>query len=88
MILRQYLHIEPVVAASFLLGCGGKGSACHAHDVRLAPVLRAMGVEPEWGMGTLRLSVGRYTSQADVDDAVRIIAGAVRSQATTAVTAG
>jgi hydroxyacylglutathione hydrolase len=25
MILRQYLDTEPVVAASYLLGCGGKG---------------------------------------------------------------
>lgn len=25
MILRQYLHAEPVVAASYLLGCGGRG---------------------------------------------------------------
>lgn len=25
MILRQYLHHEPVVAASYLLGCGGRG---------------------------------------------------------------
>ncbi len=25
MILRQFLHIEPVVAASYLVGCGGKG---------------------------------------------------------------
>lgn len=25
MILRQYLHTEPVVAASYLFGCGGKG---------------------------------------------------------------
>jgi hydroxyacylglutathione hydrolase len=26
MILRQYLHEEPVVAASYLLGCGGQGA--------------------------------------------------------------
>lgn len=25
MILRQFLHTEPVVAASYLLGCGGRG---------------------------------------------------------------
>jgi glyoxylase-like metal-dependent hydrolase (beta-lactamase superfamily II) len=25
MIFRQYLHTEPVIAASYLLGCGGKG---------------------------------------------------------------
>jgi hydroxyacylglutathione hydrolase len=27
MILRQFLHTEPVVAASYLIGCGGKGIA-------------------------------------------------------------
>ena len=25
MILRQYLHAEPVIAASYLFGCGGRG---------------------------------------------------------------
>jgi hydroxyacylglutathione hydrolase len=25
MILRQYLHTDPVIAASYLLGCGGQG---------------------------------------------------------------
>ena len=25
MILRQYLHTDPVIAASYLIGCGGKG---------------------------------------------------------------
>ena len=27
MILRQFLHTEPVIAASYLVGCGGKGVA-------------------------------------------------------------
>ena len=53
------------------------GSACHADDVRLSPVLRAMGVDPEWGMGTLRLSVGRYTTEDEVDRAVSVIAAGV-----------
>lgn len=52
------------------------GSACHAQDVRLSPVLSAMGVDPEWGMGTLRLSVGRYTTGEEVDEAVRVLAAA------------
>ena len=26
MIFRQYLHINPAIAASYLLGCGGKSS--------------------------------------------------------------
>lgn len=25
MILRQYLHQDPVIAASYLFGCGGRG---------------------------------------------------------------
>ena len=54
------------------------GSACHARDVRLSPVLRAMGVAPEWGMGTLRLSVGRYTTAAEIDQAVQVMAERIR----------
>ena len=50
------------------------GSACHADDIRLSPVLRAMGVDTEWGMGTLRLSVGRYTTEDEVDEAVDVVA--------------
>lgn len=53
------------------------GSACHAQDVRLSPVLSAMGVEREWGMGTLRLSVGRYTTDEEVDEALRVISAGV-----------
>jgi len=54
------------------------GSACHAHEVRLSPVLEAMGVGREWGMGTLRLSLGRYTTVEEIDVAIRVIADGVR----------
>ena len=46
------------------------GSACHAGRVELSPVLAAMGVPPEIGMGALRFSLGRYTKRGDVDTAV------------------
>jgi cysteine desulfurase len=53
------------------------GSACDSYEVRISPVLRAMGVSPEWGMGTLRLSLGRYTTADEIDRATRaIVAGA------------
>ena len=35
------------------------GAACHADEVALSSVLRAMQVPEDWGMGTLRLSTGR-----------------------------
>ena len=44
------------------------GSACHSGEVDLSPVLRAMGVPPEEGMGALRFSLGRGTTEAEVRD--------------------
>lgn len=46
------------------------GSACHTGAVTMSPVLAAMGIAPEIGLGTIRFSVGRPTTAADVDDAV------------------
>jgi cysteine desulfurase len=45
------------------------GSACHAGRIELSPVLKAMGVPPETGMGALRFSLGRSTT-CDETDAV------------------
>src|SRR5215208_3016871 len=36
MILRQFLHTEPVVAASYIVGCGGK-HACVVVDPVFSP---------------------------------------------------
>ncbi len=44
------------------------GSACHAGHVELSPVLRAMGVPPDIGMGAIRFSLGRNTTARDVDN--------------------
>ena len=43
------------------------GSACHAGRVELSPVLKAMGVPPEVGMGAIRFSLGRLTTDAEID---------------------
>ena len=43
------------------------GSACRAGRIELSPVLEAMGVRPEVGMGAVRFSLGRPTTQDDVD---------------------
>lgn len=42
------------------------GSACHSGSVDLSPVLRAMWVPPEEGMGALRFSLGRGTTEAEI----------------------
>jgi cysteine desulfurase len=54
------------------------GAACHADEVDVSAVLEAMRVPVEWAMGTVRFSVGRDTTAADVDRAVEVVAAAVR----------
>jgi cysteine desulfurase len=43
------------------------GSACHTGHVELSPVLKAMGVAPKVGMGAIRFSLGRGTTQGEID---------------------
>jgi cysteine desulfurase len=46
------------------------GSACHAGQVTLSPVLQAMNVAPDVGMGAIRFSLGRHTTQDEIDEVV------------------
>jgi cysteine desulfurase len=62
----ELLGAIPEIAAS-------TGSACHEGQVRLSPVLAAMGVAPELGRGAVRLSVGRFTTQAEIDRAADLL---------------
>ena len=45
------------------------GSACHSGNHTPSPVLTAMGLEPARALGALRLSMGRWTTQADIETA-------------------
>lgn len=53
------------------------GAACHSDRVEVSSVLEAMNVPLEYAMGTIRLSVGRFTTAQEVDRAIEEIAGAV-----------
>ena len=53
----------PTVAAS-------AGAACHSDQVELSHVLEAMRAPTEYAMGTLRLTVGRYTTADEIDRAL------------------
>ena len=43
------------------------GSACHSGSFEMSPVLRSMGCDPEVGLGAVRFSVGRPTTEAELD---------------------
>ena len=50
----------PMVAAS-------TGSACHAGSLQMSPVLAAMRVAKEVGLGAIRFSLGRTTTWAEIE---------------------
>ena len=50
------------------------GSACHTGHVELSPVLKAMWVAPKVGMGAIRFSLGRGTTNEEIDSVVNRLA--------------
>ncbi len=56
------------------------GAACAAGAVEPSHVLRAMGFAPERVQASLRFSLGRTTTEADVEEAAPLVAAAVEKQ--------
>ena len=53
------------------------GSACHTGFIELSPVLKAMGVGPEIGIGAIRFSLGRTTTEWGIDAVIDQLAAAI-----------
>jgi len=69
----ELLDAAPGIAAS-------TGSACHEGRVSISPVLAAMGLDPLVARGAVRLSVGRHTTEAEVDRAAGLLIEQARAQ--------
>lgn len=55
------------------------GAACHSGSVELSPVLKAMGVSPEVGMGAIRFSLGRTTIFEELERVIQLLKNIVPS---------
>jgi cysteine desulfurase len=66
---QRLLAATPQLAAS-------TGAACHAADPEPSGVLLAMGLPRQRALGALRLTLGRWTTQTEVDTAARLLATA------------
>lgn len=53
--------------------CASTGAACHAGDAKPSRVLTAMGYSRERAVGTIRFSVGRPTTDAEIDRLVEML---------------
>jgi cysteine desulfurase len=79
----------PATAAADLMSrspdlCVSTGSACSSAAVEPSYVLRALGIPDEAAARTLRIGIGRFTSQADIDYAAAALAAAHAGQTTPA----
>ena len=54
------------------------GSACHAGQGEISPVLNAMGVAPEVAAGAIRFSLGRTTTEAEIEEVVVLLQNEIR----------
>jgi len=68
----------PGVTGSELLAripelCASTGSACHSGAMKMSPTLAALGLKAHQARGTVRLSLGWYTSEDDVDRSASLL---------------
>jgi cysteine desulfurase len=69
---EEILKRTPEIAAS-------TGAACHAGRTEPSSVLLAMGIPREQALGALRLSLGRWTSDRNIDEAATALTRSVSS---------
>ncbi len=68
---EDLLRNIPEIAAS-------TGAACHAGSTEPSSVLLEMGLSRDWALGALRLTLGRWTTQEEIDTAGKLIAERAR----------
>lgn len=74
----SFKSIEANTLLSELEGVAASaGAACHAENVDVSQVIQALFVPLDFAMGTIRFSVGKYTTEAEIDQAIEIINAAV-----------
>jgi cysteine desulfurase len=69
---EEVLAVTPEIASS-------TGSACHEGSTDPSPVLMAMGLPRERALGALRLTVGRWTTEEEVQKVARLLARTIDS---------
>lgn len=62
----------PEVAAS-------AGAACHTDSISVSATLAAMKMDKAYAMGTIRFSVGKYSTETEIDQAAEVIIKAVQN---------
>lgn len=59
--------------------CVSTGSACHSTTKVSSPTLRAMNVPYTAAQGSIRFSLGRYNTEAEIDRALEVLPGIIQN---------
>jgi len=78
---RNRIGAEVLAACPDL--CASTGAACHASERKRSAVMTAMGVPPEIAYGAVRFSLGRFTTEDEIDQAIEMLASAAGNVPTT-----
>ena len=74
---------EPILLGLDFKGiAASSGSACSSASLEPSHVLLAMGVSPELAVGSVRISLGRETIEADIDDVLQALSDVLGQLAT------
>ena len=74
-------HVGGDILAAMPEVAATTGSACHSGTVDMSPVLKAMNTPEEIASGTIRFSLGRSSSEADVEHVVEQLTRVLMSSA-------
>ncbi len=82
---NAHFSFERVSGESLLMSldmvgiCASMGSACTSGAIEPSHVLRAIGLSDELALGSLRLTIGRWTTEEDVDYLLEHLPGIVKT---------
>jgi cysteine desulfurase len=74
----EYVEGENILVQLDQAGiCVSTGSACHSTTRESSPTLRAMNVPYTAAQGSIRFSLGRYNTEAEIDQTLKVLPGII-----------
>lgn len=76
----SFIEGESIVFQLDLLGIAAStGSACASNKLEPSHVLLSIGLKPEEAHGSLRLTLGRWTKEEDIDYVLKVLPGVIKN---------